>query len=490
MADSSIGPQVAIRVDGVSKRYRRSGAGHKLGTLKSAILEGTLIRGLSEAESISALENISFEIRRGEAVGLIGSNGSGKSTLLKILAGILRPTEGDVAIEGRVAALIELGAGFHPEISGRENVFIGGAVLGLGRREIEKRFDDIVAFAGLEDFIEEPVKNYSSGMYVRLGFAVAIHTDPEILLVDEVLSVGDEAFAHKCLRRIEEFLARGKTLVLVSHSLPLIESVCDRAVWLEKGRLRTTGHPRRVVDAYRASIAQEEGRAHREAKSAREREAAPDDVAAPEGAPKDPADVVGDDQTDDRTDDPVATDTGTENAASEPDDDSPAEETDAVLRWGSGEAVIADLRVLVDGEERYDVPCGADVAFEIVVETDHEIDDFVFGIGIFTPRGVECWGINTDLEGYAPEALVAGTHRVRLICPRLRLVPGEYLADVAVHARDGTPYDYRRQLVSFTVAHADDAAGVGVYAPTHHWSFPDGVRFRAPVGTDDDPPTV
>jgi ABC-type polysaccharide/polyol phosphate transport system ATPase subunit len=174
----------------------------------------------------------------------VGGNGSGKSTLLKVMAGLLRPTSGAITTSGRVAALIELGAGFHPEISGRENVFINGAVLGLKRSEIEARYDDIVSFAGLEGFIDEPVKNYSSGMYVRLGFSVAVHTDPEILLVDEVLAVGDAAFAHKCLRSIEEFLAAGRTLVLVSHDLGLVEELCDRALWLDAGRLVQSGHPR------------------------------------------------------------------------------------------------------------------------------------------------------------------------------------------------------------------------------------------------------
>ena len=269
-----VDPAPAIRVEGVSKLYRRTAAGHHLRTLKSALIERSLVAGLRREDAISALSDISFTVARGEAVGLIGSNGSGKSTLLKTVAGILKPTTGSIRVDGRVAALIELGAGFHPEISGRENIYINGAVLGLSRRQINRRFDDIVEFSGLADFIEEPVKNYSSGMYVRLGFAVAIHTDPDILMVDEVLAVGDEAFSHRCLRRIEEFLAAGNTLLLVSHSLDLIEEVCDRVLWIEGGELRASGLPRRVVDAYRGSIAAAEGQAHRQAKEEREGEAA------------------------------------------------------------------------------------------------------------------------------------------------------------------------------------------------------------------------
>ena len=197
---------VAIRVDNLYKSYLRMAPGFRLRTLKSALLQRSLVGGHRGEDTIPALEDVSFTVEKGREFGVIGSNGSGKSTLLKILAGMLQPTNGGVEVDGRVAALIELGAGFHPEISGRENIYINGAVLGLTRREIDRRYDDIVEFSGLADFIEEPVKNYSSGMYVRLGFSVAIHTDPEILLVDEVLAVGDEAFQHRCLRRIEALL--------------------------------------------------------------------------------------------------------------------------------------------------------------------------------------------------------------------------------------------------------------------------------------------
>ncbi len=449
----------AIRVEHVEKRYRRTSSGHKLRTLKSALLDGSLIQGLRPEDSIQALHDVSFTVQAGESIGLIGSNGSGKSTLLKMLAGIMSPTAGTIDVRGRIAALIELGAGFHPEISGRENIFINGAVLGLSRREIEARFDDIVAFSGLADFIEEPVKNYSSGMYVRLGFAVAIHTDPEILLVDEVLSVGDEAFAHKCLRRIEEFLARGRTLVLVSHSLALIEDVCDRALWLEKGHLRLDGHPRRVVDAYRQSVAEAEGRGHRAAKEQREEEAEAA-LATTEPTPDTP-----------REPDPPATNVEDDGG----DADLPVPDAE-VLRWGSGEATVEHVRLRADDEERYHITCGDDVCFEIDVRVHRRLKDFVFGIAIATPRGVECWGTNTDLAGYRSAALEPGEATVTVTCPDLRLAPGEYLVDIAVHARDGTPYDYRRKLMAFTVTAPVD--GVGVYFPEHRWSFSAGVGWR------------
>jgi ABC-type polysaccharide/polyol phosphate transport system ATPase subunit len=423
---------IAVSVRGVSKTYRRVSAGYPFRTLKSALVDRTLVRDLRPEESIRALDSISFEVAKGEAVALVGGNGSGKSTLLKVMAGLLRPTSGAITTSGRVAALIELGAGFHPEISGRENVFINGAVLGLKRSEIEARYDDIVSFAGLEGFIDEPVKNYSSGMYVRLGFSVAVHTDPEILLVDEVLAVGDAAFAHKCLRSIEEFLAAGRTLVLVSHDLGLVEELCDRALWLDAGRLVQSGHPRQVVDAYREAIAEAEAREHREAKDAAE-------VAVPLVDPDQP----------------------------------PTDEE--ILRWGSGAAEITAARLLDgDGRETYHLHSGAEARFVVDVHAQSPLDDFVFGIAIATPRGIECWGTNTDLGGLLPRRF-DGAATVVVRCPELRLAPGEYLVDLAIHARDGAPYDYRRRMFAFTVT--AQQRGVGIYFPRHEWKFEGSIEW-------------
>lgn len=421
------GESPAIRVDALVKSYRRMAPGAQFRTLKSALLQRSLTRGLHSDEVVSALRQISFEVPAGEAFGVIGGNGSGKSTLLKVVAGILQPSSGKVRVTGRVAALIELGAGFHPEISGRENVYINGAVLGLRKEEIDRKYDAIVEFAGLEDFMEEPVKNYSSGMYVRLGFAVAIHTAPEILLVDEVLAVGDEAFAHRCVRRIEEFLAAGKTLLFVSHSLDLVERLCDRVLWLERGVPRRIGPPRRVIDAYRQAVAEEEGRAHGEAAHA-----------APEEE----------------------------------------EEGSEDLRWGSREAEIRAVRLLDgEGQEAFVFETGKAMIVEMEVRAERELRDFAFGIAVTTPRGVECWGTNTDLAGYVSESL-EGEAVVRVECPALRLGPGEYLLDVAVHSREGAPYDYRRKALSFTVT--SPARGIGVYFPRHRWKISGGARLRRP----------
>jgi ABC-type polysaccharide/polyol phosphate transport system ATPase subunit len=224
-----------------TKIYRRHAQRHQFRTLKSALLKGDLLSELAPGETFTALDGVSFEVPRGCTYAVIGENGSGKSTLLKLMAGITRPTRGELRVQGRVSALIELGAGFHPEISGRENVAINGIMLGLTRAEVDERFDAIVDFAELREFIDLPVKTYSSGMYARLGFAVAIHVEPEVLLVDEVLAVGDEAFTRKCLDKIGEFRRRGRTILLVTHSLGLVEKMCDEALWLRKGRVAGEG---------------------------------------------------------------------------------------------------------------------------------------------------------------------------------------------------------------------------------------------------------
>jgi ABC-type polysaccharide/polyol phosphate transport system ATPase subunit len=441
----------------VHKLFRRMAPGFQLRTLKSALLDRSLIHGLKPEETIPALNGVSFEVQAGEAFGVIGRNGSGKSTLLKLLVGMLQPSAGEVEVVGRVAALIELGAGFHPEIAGRANLYINGAVLGMSRREIDQRYDEIVEFSGRADFIDEPVKNYSSGMYVRLGFAVAIHTEPDVLLVDEVLAVGDEAFTHRCLRRIEEFLARGKTLLLVSHSLGMIEEFSDRVLWLDGGKCRLLGKPRFVVDAYRQAVAEEEGRAHQEAKEERARSL---EAAEAESVSDEPA---------------VAPVIESETPAEEEPAAEPAE-PEEILRWGSREAEVTAVRLLDDqGQERYYFESGERVCFEIEVAAQQPLTDVVFGVGLFTPRGIECWGTNTALEGYASEGLDSAA-TARVICPALRLAPGEYLLDVAVHSREGYPYDYQRQVLSFTVTARTE--GVGVYFPEHRWEFDGDIRWR------------
>src|SRR5262249_54129344 len=212
-------------------------------------------------EDFWALKGVSFEVEEGTTYGLIGHNGSGKSTMLKCMARIYRPDRGSIAMKGRVSALLELGAGFHPQLSGRENVYLNGSILGMSKREIDKRFDDIVGFAGLEEFIDTPVKNYSSGMFVRLGFSVAITVEPDILMIDEILAVGDESFQLKCMEKFAEIRRSGRTIVLVSHGLDAVRNVCDRAVWLDQGSMMKEGESQEVVTSYLESV-RDDRRAH------------------------------------------------------------------------------------------------------------------------------------------------------------------------------------------------------------------------------------
>ncbi len=237
-------PGLALRVDNVTKSFRIHQ--ERASSLKQYLASG----GRNRYENFLALRNVSFDVREGEAVGVVGHNGSGKSTLLKCMAQILTPNEGSIGIYKKMAALLELGAGFHQELSGRDNVYLNASILGMRRKEIAERFDQIVEFSGLEDFIDSPVKTYSSGMYVRLAFAVAINVDPELLLVDEILAVGDVTFQQKCLEKFVDFRERGRTLVLVTHNGDTVREFCDRAIWIDHGVIKRDGNPSEIVDEY------------------------------------------------------------------------------------------------------------------------------------------------------------------------------------------------------------------------------------------------
>ena len=320
----------AVEVRNVSKMFRLYHEKNQY--LKTALLRGRRAR----YEDFWALKDVSFDIPHGSTFGIIGSNGSGKSTLLKCLAGILTPDKGSITVNGRIAALLELGAGFHPELSGRENVFLNGAILGMTRSELETKFDEIVEFAGLEEFIDTPVKNYSSGMTVRLGFAIAINVDPEILIIDEVLAVGDAAFQLKCYEKIEEFRKQGKTIILVSHGVGDVAKLCDTVAWIEKGRLAEIGDSYEVVGSYM-------GESH-------------------------------DAQT--RTTGQVGD------------------------RWGSGEAKILGVDFLKqDGQALKNIRTGEPVVLRINYEVMEPIEELVVGIRVSHLHGTNIWGTNTHRRG-------------------------------------------------------------------------------------------
>src|SRR3954451_6329578 len=375
--------RAAIDVSRASKIYRRFSHRKQFATLKSALLSRSLIKNLKPDETFTALNDVSLTVPKGQTLGVIGRNGSGKSTLLKLVAGITKPSEGTVMVAGRVSALIELGAGFHPEISGRENVFINGIMLGLTKREVAERFDEIVDFAEMKEFIDAPVKNYSSGMYMRLGFAVAIHVNPEVLLVDEVLAVGDEGFTHKCLDKFAEFKRRGKTILLVTHSLGMVERFCDEALWLDAGRIKGSGDPKRIVGAYLTDIEQREEH-ELAAGDARARESASAAIAPPE----EPASAV-------LPDNPVETATG------------PADMFRATEgRWGSREVEITGVTLIGgDGQAGHVFHSGDPMDVRIRMRAPLPIDDFVVGIGIFNAEGVCCYGTNTSIAELVAQRL-------------------------------------------------------------------------------------
>jgi ABC-type polysaccharide/polyol phosphate transport system ATPase subunit len=435
----------AIELVDVTRVYQKYSARHRFQTFKSAIVKGDLFRSLRPDELVTAVSGVNIRVEKGETFGVIGENGSGKSTLLKLIAGIAKPTSGRVRTEGKISALIELGAGFHPEITGRENVFINGIMLGLSKREIVRKFDEIVRFAELEDFIDAPVKTYSSGMYMRLGFSVAINVNPEILLVDEVLAVGDAAFVPKCLDRIDDFRRRKKTILFVSHDLATVSKICDRVAWMKCGVIRMLGDPKRVVDAYLQDVAVKQEEDFQERRS----ETAPVLESGPEPAPG-PAPELG----------TAAPDEG------------------RAQRWGKREVEIRRVTLRnLRGEEKHVFHPDEGLVIEMEYAAREPVKDFVFGVGISTSLGIFCYGTNTNLEEFEP-VLLSGEGKVAVRIERLNLINGTYYLDIAVHKRDGYPYDYHKNLYSFFVSSMRRDEGIARLA--HTWEFSPQVKIKFP----------
>jgi ABC-type polysaccharide/polyol phosphate transport system ATPase subunit len=369
-----------------------------------------------------AIRDLTMRIPRGSSIGLIGRNGSGKSTFLKLVTGIYKPSSGSISVSGRVAALIELGAGFHPDFTGRENLVLAGVMHGLSRQEIDDRFDDIVRFAELEDVIDDPVRTFSSGMFMRLGFSVAVHTDPDILLVDEVLAVGDAGFVAKCKDRIGELRKEGKTLILVTHDLDAVERWCDEAIWLHQGEVRDRGYPRRVIDAYRHFIEKGEEAQLLQSESYE-----------------------------------------THAAISPALDEQPAEQA----RWGSREVEVTSIDLVDErGEEKrvFHPDEAMRVRIRYAVRTPQP--SVVFGIGIHRADGLNIFGTNTDIDRITLPA-IGQSGIVECELERLGVLDGGYTLDVAVHREDGYPFDYHKGAVHFSIR--SDARVVGVVSPTRRW---------------------
>ena len=394
----------AVKVDGVSKRFRLYH--EKYTSLKERVIHF----GRIPYEEFWALSGIELEIKEGETVGLLGHNGSGKSTLLKCMAGILQPTTGEITVRGRIAALLELGAGFHPELTGRENVFLNASILGMPKKEIEKRFDEIVAFAELEQFIDNQVKHYSSGMYVRLGFAVAVNMDPEILLVDEVLAVGDEAFQRKCLERVRRFQKEGRTIVFVTHAADLVRQICDRAAVLDHGHMVALGAPGEAVRSFREHLMRGERFEEVEQLGPAETEPTPPESVIVELRPSTP-------------------------------------EERRTLKVEITDVLLTHPR---ERQRPYLLP-GEPLDIHISYLAAEPVDDAVFGIAIHDSEGRLMFGTNSELLAIQV-GRIAGEGCFTFNFDAIPLLDGAYPVTIGiVGADDGPVYDWHEQRYQFEV---------------------------------------
>ncbi len=420
----------AIEFQHVSKSFSIDSARSR--SFKEVLIDLFRRRVEEKREPFKVLDDVSFQLAQGETIGFIGANGAGKSTALKLMAGIITPDSGRVGVHGTLAALLELGAGFHPDLTGRENVYLNGSILGLSHKQITRKLSDIVAFSELDRFIDMPVKHYSSGMYMRLGFSVAVNLDPDILLVDEVLSVGDQAFQHKCNEKIREMQRAGVSIVLVTHGVDMVRSICDRAIWIHEGVMAMDGTPDRVVDAYIEASAAEEQANRTKALLAGRADAPASDV---------------------------------ENA----------EEAKPLSRWGNESMRINGVRLYGKGHQ----PA---VAFqsgdEMRIEIDYQIQQGVqgvpaFGVGIYRIMdGVLCYGTNTALDkAPVPDAsLLPPLGMVAVEFPALQLLSGDYALDVAVHDQNGAVmYDYIKGILHFSVQ--NPRRDQGLFRADLSWKF-------------------
>lgn len=417
------GSSYSIDLVSISKEFKRATRRGAYTTLKSEMLSWWK-RSEKEILTTHALKNITMRVPKGSSVGVIGRNGSGKSTLLKLITGIYKPDAGKINVEGRVSALIELGAGFHPDFTGRENIFLAGVMQGMTKAEVTKKFPSIVEFAELEGVIDDPVRTYSSGMFMRLGFSVAIHADPDVLLIDEVLAVGDAGFVAKCRDRIGTLRKEGKTLMLVAHDLESVERWSDEVLWIDKGEIKERGEPRRVIDAYRTFIEKGEEaqlEAHKEAHNTPE-------------------------------------ENGTLESITEP------------QRWGSREIEITSVELLGKDKAEHSLFHPDDSAEVRIhyVRKENIAEDVVCGIGIHRSDGLLVYGTNTHIERITiPLNKSNGTITFRI--SRIGLLEGSFTLDVALHREDGYPYDYHRAAKEFLVR--TQTRAVGVCEPQHEWIF-------------------
>jgi lipopolysaccharide transport system ATP-binding protein len=422
----------AIVIRDVVKSFRKRTIRGEYTTFKTELLRW--LRGErqpEEARLITALRGIDLTIPRGKTMGILGRNGSGKSTLLKIITGIYAPTSGSIQINGRISALLDLGAGFHPDFSGRENILINGIILGMSRAEVRERMDDIIAFSELGEFIDEPVRTYSSGMYMRLAFAVATHVDPDILIIDEILAVGDEHFSKKSLAKMTEFKKQGKTILLVSHDLHTVATWCDSAAWLDGGRIREVGEPATVIRHYQQALR----------------------LAEAQGTPLTaPALTPGGGALPALQEADMAPAGAT--ASSAPSVTSPVE-----LRAVELVAPRGETGTVVDTEQ------GLEVRIDFV--TRAPVSDVGFAVELRRDDGTLVYGTNTFAESVALTDPLPEQGTVRFVIERVGLSPGRYTLGASARSSQGTVFATGGQPGSFEVR--SPLAGEGLVRPPHRW---------------------
>ena len=418
----------------------------KIYTDKGKMLkEKILFRNRNRYEMRNVLKGISFEVKRGESIGLIGNNGCGKSTTLKLLSKIIYPNSGSIQIAGRVSSLIELGAGFHPDMSGRENIFINAAIFGLSRKETEKRLDSIIEFSELEEFIDNPVRTYSSGMYMRLAFSVAISVDADILLIDEILAVGDTNFQAKCFNKLREIKASGVTIIMVSHDSNMIERFCDRAIWLNDGRIVEQGKTTQVVDAYMSHMGevrleelQKEERRQQEAIES-EKETDEDVTTAEEET--------------------LQETNQTENSDTDVKDETESMDFSA-NRFGLKYIQITKAAIINEkGNETTVLKNGEDITIQIFYKINKKLEEYIFGIGFYDLEGKCLMGNNTSIDR-VPVKLTENEGCIKCHVKNLPLLEGRYGLNVAIVDGAGTPMDFYRQYCEFTVLSSDKSTGI------------------------------
>ena len=408
----------AIEVNGITKHFK---VYYDKG---SELKERMLFWKRNKYENRTVLDNISFSVKKGEAIGLIGKNGCGKSTTLKLLTKIIYPNSGTIEMSGRVSSLIELGAGFHPDMSGRENIYTNASIFGLNKKEIDARLDDIIAFSELQEFIDNPVRTYSSGMYMRLAFSVAINVDADILLIDEILAVGDANFQAKCFNKLREIKASGTTIVIVSHSLGQIEQICDRSIWIRDGHIEMEGRPKDVHLQYLDYMNQErmdqaeKDRIREETKAAKERA---------EQAKKN------------------------------------------IKRFGDRRARFTDIKMLdSNGKSQNTFRTGEAMMLDLNYHVNSKVTDCVFGFGIFRSDGLWCYGTNTRIDRLDNFDIEKdGNYKVLL--EDLSLIPGQYWVDVTIEWGDGNPVDYYKEAMRFEVV--SNVGDTGVVRLPHKWEL-------------------